>query len=948
MRVLIFSILISYLMLISNVSHSQGVTWTFNTGTDGWSLGNSLTGSVSGGTYNLTITGLDPYMFSPNSLGLNAANNIKFTIKVKNVTNDASFQIFWVTNGDGAWNQQKSYTFDVVPNDNQIREYTFIVASKSTWSGTIKQIRLDPGNTVSSGSVQIDEISITPYDFSLDNGTIKIKQDLTRGGAINYISASSNTTNIVNIYDEGRYIQQSYYAGHNVNRQAEGQNPAWSPWAWNPIQVGDSYLNRAEILDFNKSGDTMYVKCIPKQWDMNNMAAQATMEQWTILQGNVIKVINKLTCFRTDNIYGEGYHLDQELPAVYPISALNNLYSYTGNAPFTNEPVENLPVVELYSNGFWGIYDDAYGNAPSEKWMAFVNNSLWGLGVYTPTAGKFLAGRAGSAGGNATSVNTSYISPTKKVILNKNSVFEYEYFLIVGNLDDIRSNIYTLAGVTTGPVAGVVSAALSTVCVNQSTTLNITGAYEGTIQWQSSTDNAIWSDISGANAETISSGNMTVNKYFRAKFTSGSSDEFSNVVQITVNSLPDAAGSISGNTTVCQGENAVTYTVPTIANATTYEWTLPTGATGSSTSNSITVDFDNTATSGNIIVNGVNTCGNGNTSTLAITVNSLPDAAGSISGNTSVCMGETTVTYTVPTIANATTYEWTLPTGATGSSTSNSITVDFDNTATSGNIIVNGVNTCGNGTTSTLAITVGSLPEAAGSISGNTTVCQGENAVTYTVPTIANATTYEWTLPTGATGSSTSNSITVDFDNTATSGNIIVNGVNTCGEGTSSDFAVTVNPTPETPIITLTGNNVLQSDAPNGNQWYYDNGSIAAATGQLYTVTETGTYYSIVTLSGCSSDTSNHIYVLVTGMETNQANYSLLVYPNPVADELSIDIGKNHIASTLELINVLGQTVVKQAFYGQTLVSTQHLPVGIYVVRVENNLGVNMVKIIKK
>ena len=52
------------------------------------------------------------------------------------------------------------------------------------------------------------------------------------------------------------------------------------------------------------------------------------MEQWTTLEGNIIKVSNKLTCDRTDTIYSEGISRSQELPAVYPISALKNLYSY--------------------------------------------------------------------------------------------------------------------------------------------------------------------------------------------------------------------------------------------------------------------------------------------------------------------------------------------------------------------------------------------------------------------------------------------------------------------------------------------------------------------------------------------------------------------------------------------------------------------------------------------
>jgi hypothetical protein len=56
--------------------------------------------------------------------------------------------------------------------------------------------------------------------LELNNYTLHLKIDLSRGGAINYISTSGSTRNIVNIHDEGRYVQQSYYAGESLNRLA--------------------------------------------------------------------------------------------------------------------------------------------------------------------------------------------------------------------------------------------------------------------------------------------------------------------------------------------------------------------------------------------------------------------------------------------------------------------------------------------------------------------------------------------------------------------------------------------------------------------------------------------------------------------------------------------------------------------------------------------------------
>ena len=113
---------------------------------------------------------------------------------------------------------------------------------------------------------------------------------------------------------------------------------------------------------------------------------------------------------------------------------------------------------------------------------------------------------------------------------------------------------------------------------------------------------------------------------------------------------PDNAGTISGTTTVCQGQSGVTYSVPAVGNATGYNWTLPSGATIASgaNTNSITVNFSAGASSGNITVFGTNDCGNGGASSLYITVNSIPAAAGAITGTSPVCQGQTNVLILFP------------------------------------------------------------------------------------------------------------------------------------------------------------------------------------------------------------------------------------------------------------------------------------------------------------
>ncbi len=430
-------------LAIAITLHGQITSWDFSTGAQGWTLANSLAGSVSGGVYHMGVTGSDPYMLSPNLI-INPTVYGQVHIRLKNGTSATQFQLFWQTNTDLVWNQQKSIFYTVQAHDTAQRDYYITSLGQPFWNNTIHKLRLDFGDNSQVGdSVLLEQVNFVAYDMGLDNGTVHVRLDLTRGGSISYISSSGSTRSLVNIADEGRYIQQSYYGGKYVNRQADGQAPNWSPWPWNPIQAGDAFNNRAIVLSFNRGADTLYTKSIPMQWDMDSMPAEADMEQWTSLNGNIINVKCRLTCHRTDTIYGEA-SLGQELPAVYIISALSNLYTYIGIQPFTNQPAQQLPVVNL-SSGFWGIYDTV-----GEHWMAFLDNTLWGMAVYNPITTVFLAGQSGTAGGEYNSASTDYIAPGGEQLLKKNSVFEYSYNLVLGTLAQIRTAVYQLHGTVTG------------------------------------------------------------------------------------------------------------------------------------------------------------------------------------------------------------------------------------------------------------------------------------------------------------------------------------------------------------------------------------------------------------------------------------------------------------------------------------------------------------------
>ncbi|MFN8309169.1 MAG: gliding motility-associated C-terminal domain-containing protein [Chitinophagales bacterium] len=277
---------------------------------------------------------------------------------------------------------------------------------------------------------------------------------------------------------------------------------------------------------------------------------------------------------------------------------------------------------------------------------------------------------------------------------------------------------------------------------------------------------------------------------------------------VTIQNAIGSVGAISGPATVCSGQNNVVYSIGSVTNATTYTWAVPSGASiqlGQGTT-SVTVNFGS-STGGSITVQPSNACFTGSTASKSITVTPALGATGTISGLGSVCAGQTGVTYTTGTVTAATTYTWTVPSGATftGQGTT-SITVNWG-TATSGNITMTPSNSCFSGIAASTSVTVTPNVGTTGVITGDTTICYGDNGVPYSISPVSGATNYFWTVPSGASISAGqgSNSISVNYL-TASSGVISVTPSNSCFTGAASNLNVVVTPQLGT-ASSISGNN---------------------------------------------------------------------------------------------------------------------------------------------
>ena len=462
--------------------------------------------------------------------------------------------------------------------------------------------------------------------------------------------------------------------------------------------------------------------------------------------------------------------------------------------------------------------------------------------------------------------------------------------------------------------------------------------------WTVSSGGTITAGI-GTNSISVtwnSTGSESVGvSYMDTNSCSGSSPPFAVMV------LSGQAPTITGSTVACITD---TYIYSTESGMNNYQWIVSLGGMIVSGSGTSQVEINWIGSGAQwVTVNYSNSSGCSATipTQLDVSVTPLPGTPGAITGPAIVCSGDSAIPYSITPIPNANSYNWVLPPGATiatGLGT-NSITVDFSITAITGNMEASGSNECGIGPPSpTLNILVSKPPAETGAVSGLDTVCKGATGVNYFISPIPAADSYVWSVPAGSSIVSGGNteSIFVDFADTASSGLISVYSTNYCGSGTiSPEFSVTMVDAPSAPIITQAFD-YLHSDQPIGNQWYFDGTLIPGATGQSYLVLEDGEYWDVVNRFGCTTDTSNHIVVVVTGIdEMRNSGFSVHPVPNDGRFTLTMRIPGEDVF-TIRIYNNLGLSVYELRDVEVNKRTVQNIdlrpaPNGVYTVVVEND-----------
>lgn len=337
------------------------------------------------------------------------------------------------------------------------------------------------GNKVESISVESlteGKGNVTIYNFSVYNrevpdrevfvesDNLKIGVDLLWGGALSYVEdldsnvqavsvdgqikvdsnaeerynakSVNDNVNLINRYDPGRLVQQSYYGTMEYDFGIFMEND----WRYNPVQGGNQFGDASKIVDLKITDNSVYIKCRPLDWAKEKeFITPSYMEATYSIENGAVHGKCRFVDFSG---YPEA-ESSQEIPAFYCIEPFNNFVYYKGDNPWKNEPLTNEPDLIFWPDaGYPKFYN-------KENWAAFTGEfeDSFGIGIYVEGEEEFLSGvfnrETTDSEDPSTDDPTSYIAITKTRIFRSFEPFEYEYYLATGNANEIRETFKNIA-----------------------------------------------------------------------------------------------------------------------------------------------------------------------------------------------------------------------------------------------------------------------------------------------------------------------------------------------------------------------------------------------------------------------------------------------------------------------------------------------------------------------
>ncbi|MBI1838545.1 MAG: T9SS type A sorting domain-containing protein [Flavobacteriia bacterium] len=421
-------------------------------------------------------------------------------------------------------------------------------------------------------------------------------------------------------------------------------------------------------------------------------------------------------------------------------------------------------------------------------------------------------------------------------------------------------------------------------------------------------------------------------------------------MQVTTSVTPSVSIASNTTSTICAG-TSVTFT-PTPGNggdSPSYAWSVNGNLvsnnpifTTSTLSNSSVISCIMTSNSACASVSTANS----NSITINVSPLVTPTATISTVSN-SICQGDIAEFLIVCALPGTMpVYQWQINGINVGVNSANFTSSALANGQTVTCILTSNVACATNSTVTSNAISMTVNPTPMFAVSSNTPICSGET-VNLSSTNIPGA-TYAWSGPNSFSNSTQNPS----FSN----GTTLLNGTyslvitqNGCSNTQTTN--VTVNNTPEVPVVVLNGS-TLTSSSTTGNQWYQNGVLIPNATSPNYTATSSGNYTVSTTLDGCTS-TSAITIVDVNGIHEILVNkINLKIIPNPSTGISIIEINDPTIGEfEIEIKNIEGQLIERRIYSKQevkfsTEINLSNKDKGVYFIQVKTGTKIEVYKLL--
>lgn len=252
----------------------------------------------------------------------------------------------------------------------------------------------------------------------IENKLVKVGIDENRGGAISHISKQGCGKNIINTWDTGRLLQQSYYGN------SDGSSWNGKPWRWNPVQGGSWDNQPAQLISVEKVlGDEpcLITKCHPRNWGGCQVCTDVVMTTTIKLKSCGTICVECSMTYSGSEKHGKSV---QEIPACFLDPRFSVLVYRNTKTKDVMKVIPNPPGsknMQKHADPTWAGYVD-----PATNEGVFISSpnatSLTAYRVDIPT--------------NPRDSNCSYLAPLlDNYAVKSNSTITYSYSVALQSFD---------------------------------------------------------------------------------------------------------------------------------------------------------------------------------------------------------------------------------------------------------------------------------------------------------------------------------------------------------------------------------------------------------------------------------------------------------------------------------------------------------------------------------